>query len=82
MKTLLANMKRAARQGYVTPIGGGQFSPAELQAAIDTIEDMQSALQKIVKAGEAQFGESGWPAYFHGGALTAARAIVARMEAD
>lgn len=33
MRTLLANMKHAARQSYVTPIGGGTFSPAELPVA-------------------------------------------------
>lgn len=47
MKTFLANLQYAARQGYSTPIGGGIFTAAECQAAADTIRDMTETLAQM-----------------------------------
>jgi len=48
MKTFLANLKYASRQGSaVTVIGGGIFSPAELRDALDLIRDMEETLAAI-----------------------------------
>lgn len=69
MKTFLANLQYAARQGYVTPIGGGSFSPSELQVVLETISDMLAAFNDIAASEDAEY------------AAGVARAILARVQA-
>lgn len=68
MKTFLANLQHAARQGYSTPIGGGIFTATELQAAADTIRDMIEAFRDIASSEDAEYSSG------------VARAILARVQ--
>lgn len=61
MKTLLANMRHAVRNGETVTIGGGQFSPAELHQALADISEARDALKTaadIIKTARPRFPKS------------------------
>lgn len=51
MKTFLANLNHAARNGETVTIGGGEFSPAELAHVVKTINLMVDSLQHYQHGG-------------------------------
>jgi hypothetical protein len=50
MKTLIANLKHAARNWDTVAIGGGCFSPIEIIEAIDQLEALQKAARQAMEA--------------------------------
>jgi hypothetical protein len=47
MKTFMANLKRAVTDQETVSMGGGDFSPAELQRIWAVIEAQEAALEEI-----------------------------------
>ena len=64
MKTLLANLKHAARNRESVHIGGGVFTPAEIAAAVREIEEAVSVL-KTLRENMSQYDDGEW--YLHDG---------------
>lgn len=48
---MLDNLKKAARDRETLHIGGGEFSPAEVKAFVETIEQLITTLQRAEKLG-------------------------------
>jgi hypothetical protein len=80
MRTFLANLKRAARDDISTMIGGGSFSPSELQNVITTIRDLQETLAAMTYTVETVAHLRGMEAELLPVA-DKARALLARLEA-
>ena len=80
MKTFLANLKHAARSHACTTIGGGSFSPAELQVVVETIRDMSETLAQLAFVVETVAHLRGMEAELLP-AADKAREILTRLEA-
>jgi hypothetical protein len=50
MKTLIVNLKHAARNRDTVVIGGGCFSPSEILAALEKLDALQRAARKAIEA--------------------------------
>jgi hypothetical protein len=50
MKTLLANLRHAARNGETVTVGGGEFTPAELAAFVVNCGALITAAETALEA--------------------------------
>lgn len=67
MKTFIANLKHAARNGETVKIGGGKFSAEELTRAASEIDALSTAFDELMQKCEEHFKSTGFPASFHAG---------------
>jgi hypothetical protein len=56
MKTLIVNLKHAARNWDTVVVGGGCFSPLEILAALEQLDALQRAARKASEAMQGGVG--------------------------
>lgn len=61
MKTLITNLNYAARNGETVTIGGGEFNPDEIRAALSQFEALKSAAVQAIDAMQWDIGGEPMP---------------------
>ena len=79
-KTFLANLRHAISNQETVQIGGGSFSPRELKAVLQGVEDMLDALYVALPIVEDSAEDACYKPGYVPKALTTIKAAISKME--
>lgn len=76
----LQNCDRAEAEAQARQVNPAKYWQARAYEAEVQAHELAEALKEMIDAGIYHYSETGWPSQFHAGALSHARAALAKLE--